>query len=393
MVNRFLPLLVLSTLALTACNEPPAPKPEISTPIVQGQQLRFAAGHPQLALLTLSPAVPAQAITIELPAKLVWNEARTQRLYPAFAGRVVSIQADVGQLVAAGAALAVLASPEFGQAQSDTARAEADARLSAKALHRQRELFEAGIVARKDLEQSEAEAARTQAELERTQARTRLYGSSSGVNQQLALKASINGVVVERNLNPGQEVRPELAGPGVPALFVVSDPASLWIQIDARESEVGAVGPGATFELRIPTLGGQKFEGRVMASSDFIDPQTRTIKIRAVVANPQRVLKAEMLGTARFERRFNGGVSIPAKAVLLSGARHSVFVQTSPGVFERREVELEYEGPKEVIVSHGLQAGEQVVSDNALLLARQFRVAQDEASAAAPAPTSKAAQP
>jgi cobalt-zinc-cadmium efflux system membrane fusion protein len=97
-----------------------------------------------------------------------------------------------------------------------------------------------------------------------------------------------------------------------------------------------------------------------------------------------------MLGTSRFERRFSSGVSIPAKAVLLSGARHSVFVQTSPGVFERREIELEYEGPKEVIVAHGLQAGEQVVSDNALLLARQFRVAQDEASAAEPAPSPKA---
>jgi cobalt-zinc-cadmium efflux system membrane fusion protein len=392
MLNRSLPLLLAATLALTACNEPPAPKPEIPAPIVQGNQLRFTAGHPQLALLTLTPATEAQAITIELPAKLVWNEERTQRIYPAFAGRVAAIKADVGQQVKSGAALALLASPEFGQAQSETAKAEADARLSAKALQRQRELFEAGIVARKELEQSEADAARAQAELERAQARTRLYGSASGVNQQLALQASINGVVVERNLNPGQEVRPEISGPGVPALFVVTDPSSLWIQIDARESEVAAVRRGATFELLVPTLGGQTFEGRVMASADFIDPQTRTIKIRAVVANPRRELKAEMLGTARFERRFQTGVRIPAKAVLLSGARHSVFVQTRPGEFEQREITLDFEGPKEVIVGHGLQAGEQVVSENALLLARQFRLAQEEAKATEPTSTTPAEQ-
>ena len=381
MVNRLLPLLLLSALAVTACNEAPAPKPETPAPIVQGKLLRFPAGHPQLPLLTLGAAEPAKSITTELPAKLVWNEERTQRLYPAFAGRVMAIKADVGQSVKPGTLLAQLASPDFGQAQSETAKAEVDQRLTAKALQRQRELFEAGIVARKDLEQTEAEAERAQAEAERAQARTRLYGSASGVNQQLALSASIAGVVVERNLNPGQEVRPDLSGPGVPALFVVTDPASLWIQIDARESEIGMVRPGATFELAIAALPGQKFEGRVITASDFIDPQTRTIKIRAVVANPKRELKAEMLATARFERSFTRGVRIPASAILLSGSRHSVFVQVRPGEFENREVMLDYEGPKEVIVAQGLQSGEQVVTENALLLARQFRLAQDEAKA------------
>lgn len=381
MLNRFLPLLVLSALGLSACTEAPAPKSDAPAPIVQGNQLRFAAGHPQLALLTLSAAAPARAMTVELPAKLVWNEERTQRIYPAFAGRVMAIKADVGQKVLSGAPLALLASPDFGQAQSETAKAEADERLMNKALQRQRELFEAGIVARKELEQAEAEAERARAEVERARARTRLYGSGSGVNQQLALSASIGGVVVERNLNPGQEVRPELAGPGVPALFVVTDPSSLWLQIDARESEVGTVRPGATFELAIAALAGQKFEGRVINASDFIDPQTRTIKIRALVANPQRLLKAEMLATARFERLFDSGVVVPASAVLLHGAGHSVFVQTRPGEFEPRAVELAYLGPKEVVVSSGLQAGEQVVSDNALLLARQFRQAQNQAQA------------
>lgn len=55
-----------------------------------------------------------------------------------------------------------------------------------------------------------------------------------------------------------------------------------------------------------------------------------------------------------------------------------MFVQTQPGVFEPRDVTLVHQGPKEVVVSKGLQAGELVVSDNALLLARQFHVAQED---------------
>ena len=374
-----LPFLFLSAVLLTACSEAPSPGAEAPAPIVQDQRLRYVAGHPQLKLLPLTTAEPARALQIELPARLVWNEERTQRIYPSFAGRVTAIRADVGQRVSAGSPLAVLASPDFGQAQSDTSRAETDERLASRNLQRQRELFEAGIVARKELELAEAELERARAEANRARARTSLYGSSAGVNQELLLRASLAGNVVERNLNPGQELRPDQAGPGAPPLFVISDPSTLWVQIDVRDHEIALVRPGQKFSLRVPVLAGQSFEGVVVASADFIDPQTRTIKVRARVPNPQGLLKAEMLGTAGFERRFAGGVVIPASASLLQGAQHWVFVQTRPGEFERRRVEISYEGTRDVVISSGLAAGELVVSENALLLARQFRLARAEA--------------
>lgn len=377
-------LLALTLALLTACSEAPAPVAESPAPILQGKQLRFAPGHAQLTQLGVVAAAPGKAIVVELPARLVWNEERTQRIYPAFAGRVMAIKADVGQPVRPGTLLAQLSSPDYGMAQADTAKALADSRLTQKSLQRQRELFEAGIIARKDLDVAEAEAARSQAENQRAEARTRLYGGSGGpgggsVNQQLALLASINGLVVERNLNPGQEVRPDQSGPGVPALFVVTDPTSLWVQIDARESEIGTLKPGSSFELLIPALPGQKFEGRVTAAADFIDPATRTIKVRGVVANPGRILKAEMLATARIERIIGPGVVIPSQAVSLLGGKHTVLVQVQAGVFETREVALSYQGPRETVVSSGLEAGEQVVSENMLLLARAFRSAQEDA--------------
>ncbi|MDB5964857.1 MAG: efflux transporter periplasmic adaptor subunit [Polaromonas sp.] len=390
----FAALSLVALALLSGCNEAPAPAaPEAPAPILQGNQLRFAPGHPQLALLGLTAAAPGKAIVVELPAKLVWNEERTQRIYPAFAGRVMVIRADVGQAVKPGSPLAQLASPDYGIAQADTAKAQADSQLTQKALQRQRELFEAGIVARKDLDVAEADAARSQAENQRALARTRLYGGGAGVNQQLALLATITGTVVERNLNPGQEVRPDQSGPGVPALFVVTDPTSLWVQIDARESEIGTLKPGSVFELVIPSLPGKKFEGRVAAAADFIDPATRTIKVRGIVANPDRILKAEMLATARIERIVGPGVVIPSQTVLLAGARHTVLVQVQPGVFESRDVELSYQGPRETVVSRGLEAGDQVVSENTLLLAREFRSAQDDASIAAGSEKKSAAAP
>lgn len=389
-------LSLLVATALGACSEAPTPEPVTPPPILQGNQLRFPAGHPQLALIGISTSTPGRAIAVDLPAKLVWNEERTQRIYPAFAGRISAIQADVGLIVKPGTVLAQLASPDFGMAQADTAKAQVDLQLAQKSLSRQKELFDAGIIARKDLEQAQADYARAEAESDRALARTKLYSAGTGINQQLAIKSTINGMVVERNLNPGQELRPDQSGPGIPALFVVSDPTSLWVQIDARDSEAATLRVGTNFELFITALPGQKFEGKVTATADFIDPTTRTIKVRGVIANPERRLKAEMLATARIQRQLGNGVIVPASAVILRGTKQFVFVQVQPGVFEPREVERSYEGAKEAVISRGLEVGEQVVSDNALLLGRQFRLASDEAktpvltSGAVPASTAAA---
>jgi cobalt-zinc-cadmium efflux system membrane fusion protein len=370
-------VLTLGLALLGACQPATPPAPVTQLPILQGEQLRYPAGHAQLNLLATEPAQPATDLVVDLPARLMWNESRTQRLYPAFAGRVSRIQADVGQPVNAGATLAELASPEFGAAQADTARAQADLQWSNKQLQRQQSLFEAGIVARKDLEQAQADTARAQAELERAQARTRLYGSQTGVNQQLALASNLSGVVVERNLNPGQEVRPDQGGPGAPALFVVTDPSSLWVQIDAQEQHLPDLKAGTVVELVVPTWPDQRFEARVQAVADFIDPTTRTIKVRAEVANPRRLLKSDMLGSVRLHQRNNSGVVVPASAVQLLGTQHVVFTQVEAGVFEPRVVKVAHEGMSQVLIREGLRAGELVVKQNSLLLAREFKSARE----------------
>lgn len=392
--HRSSPVAALALLALLAgCQrEAPAPTPEVAAPILQGEQLRYPAEHPQLKLIEVAAAEQVTSVPAQLPARLVWNEERTQRIYPAFAGRVGRIGADVGQKVAPGALLAQLASPDFAIAEADAAKAEADASVAAKALARQHELFQMGIAARKDLEQAEGDAARARAEVARASARTRLYGGGSRIDQQLAIRAGVGGVVVERNLNPGQELRPEQFGPAAPPLFTITDPTSLWVLVDARDVDVEALRPGQDFTLRLAALPDLPFQARVTAAADVIDPATRTIKIRGVVANPERRLKAEMLGTAFIERTHQRGVSLPASAVTLRGAEHWVVVQPQPGVFERRRVETADEGARDVIVTSGVRPGERVVSENALLLLRQFDMVREDA-APAPAPGASAPRP
>lgn len=377
MKNIYLSLFLASVLV--ACSEAPAPKTPEPQPILQNNQLRFPEGNSQLTLLKTAQAKPAEAIAIDLPAHLVWNEDRTQRVYAPLAGRVAGIHSDLGKSVKKGDPLVSLHSPEFGSAQADAAKAMADFRLAEKNFIRQKELHDAGIVARKDFEQAEADVMRAKAEADRAISRINVYGSHSMVNQKLALTSDLAGVVVEKNVNPGQEIRPEQFGPGALALFVISDPSSLWVQIDAQEADISALKPGASFELNVAALGDKKFKGRVVASADVIDPNTRTIKVRGLIENPDRILKAEMLGTARINRSLGQGLMVPASAVLLRGTQHWVFVKKGTDTFELRMVKLNYEGSQVSIISTGIQANEEVVTENSLLLAREFRIAEDTA--------------
>jgi cobalt-zinc-cadmium efflux system membrane fusion protein len=350
--------------------------PSTPQPIIQGNQLRFPAKHPQLTLLGTETAQEARKLELELPARLVWNEERTQRIYPAFAGRVLQMQADVGQSVKPGQVLATLSSPDFGAAQADAVKAKADADLAHRAQSRMQTLFEADVVSRKDLELAQADYARAEAELSRAQARTRMYGSTQQVNQSLGLSALVNGVVVERNLSAGLEVRPDQTGP---ALFVISDPNSLWVEIDAREADIAAIRPGSPFLLSLPNLPGQTFKATIVTTGDFIDANSRTVKVRGLIDNRARVLKAEMLGTAHIEREVDKGVLVPSSAVQLKGTEHWCYVEIEPGVFEARQVQVGHEGLKQVLITEGVKPGERVVKENSLLLAREFRIAQDEA--------------
>ena len=369
--------LLLATLVIGGCSEPVRPTPSVAGPVIQGDQLQYPPNHPQIALLTTTAAVMATDIPVDLPGRIVWNEERTQRVFSAFSGRVSSIDVTMGQSIVKGQALAHLSSPEFGAAQAETSLAQTNLNLATQVLDRQQSLFELGVVARKDVEQATAETARAQAELKRAQAKTDLYGSRNTAHQQLALRSDVQGVVVERNITLGQEVRPDNASQ---ALFVISDPSKLWVQIDAQTPDMLDLKPQAQVELVVPSLSDQVFKATVLTVADQIDPVSRSIKVRALVDNSSRVLKSEMLARVRYTRKIRQGVEVPASALFLMGKQHIVFVQTSKGVYGPRQVTLSQEGPVKVVLSQGLQIGEEVVVQNGLLLARELRIAKESAA-------------
>jgi cobalt-zinc-cadmium efflux system membrane fusion protein len=367
----FASLLALSTL-LAACSpgERPAAAPEVK---VDGDRLVMAANSPQLAALKVEPAEPTKRSFVSLTGRLVWNEEVTVRVFSPFAGRVRRIPADIGQPIAKGAPLAEIQSADFGQAQADARKAESDFRLAERNLTRVRELFDHGAAPKKDLDSAEADYARALAEKQRTAARLAIYGSSSdAANEVFLLPSPLAGILVEKNVTPGQEVRPDQMLANAPnlfaPLFVVSDPTRLWLLLDATELDITRLKTGQAIQVRSRAYPDKTFAGKIEVVGDSLDPATRTVKVRAAVSNPDKLLKAEMYIAAEVISDAVAGVNIPAKAVFLKENKPYVFVEQSPGQYERREVKLGPENDGKIAVVEGLENGQRVVTEGCLLL-------------------------
>lgn len=364
--------LLLATLLLAACGQGIEEKKEVP-PQIDGERIVFAEPEKAAAFLKTETVDRDQGTVLRLPGRLVWNEDRTVRIFPQLAGRVVRLHADVGSRVKPGEPLATLSSPDFGQAQADLKKADADARQARQALERSRELLAAGVIAQRDAQQAEADHARTVAEAERAGSRLKLLGRfGDSVDQNYTLTSPIAGIVVERNLNPGQEMRFDQM---TLAPFVVTDPTTLWIQLDASEADLAGIRPGEKFQLEVNQYPGGRFGGSIARVADFVDPVTRTIKVRGIVPNGDRRLKGEMFATALIALPPSGHLRIDARAAFLVGNQRFVFVEESPGVYVRRRVEIGGEADGHAEVVNGLAVGEKVVLEGNLHLLKFFKAA------------------
>lgn len=362
-------IALAGAVQLAACGEQAAREQAPQAKVEKGNAVVFATGSPQLASLVTVPAVARKESVSRFNGRLVWDEERTVRVFSPLPGRVLSINVRAGDKVAAGQVLAVLSAPDIGQAQSDARRAEQDHLLAQKTLARVEELHGAGVAPTKDLQAAQADVARAAAERARTAARLGSYGAAGGVDQRLQLRSPIAGVVVERNLNPGQEIRPDAPAPGG-GLFVVSDPSRLWFMLDVGEAEVGDVAAGVEVQVGATVLGDERVPGKVVHVADLVDPQTRTVKVRGALDNPARRLKAEMFVGAELRLPTAKGVVVPAKAVYLRGERYFAFVETAAGRYARRTLKLGPAGDGLQVVFDGIAENEKVVTDGNLLLER-----------------------
>lgn len=165
-----------------------------------------------------------------------------------------------------------------------------------------------------------------------------------------------DGIVLERNAIEGMRAQPG------DVLFRVADTSLVWATIDVAERDLGALNVGQPVTVRARGLAGRDFAGKINVIYPQVTKETRTVRVRVELENPDAVLLPDMYVDAEIDTGSPQAVlSVAESAVLDTGSRQAVFVEKGQGRFEPRDVKLGHRGSGYVEIREGIAEGEPVV--------------------------------
>jgi cobalt-zinc-cadmium efflux system membrane fusion protein len=317
------------------------------------------------------------------PAKVSVNETRLAHVGPRISGRAVEVYANLGDYVEKGRALVIIDSTEIGEAQSQYLKARTNFEIAEKSYARAKIILEGKVISTGEFQRREGEYLSAKTELKATEDRLHLLGMTEEeivsigkghtINSKVAIYTPLSGTVIERHLTLGEVVEP------IKPLFTIADLSNLWVIADIPERDIAKIKKGQGVGVIVSAYPEKVFRGKVSYISETIDPETRTVKVRAEVANPPAppfakggtggLLKPEMFATVRIATAEKENIlAIPESAVQREGDKTIVFAVKGENVFEKRVVSLGPETNGFHQVLSGLEKGERIVTKGAFTL-------------------------
>jgi membrane fusion protein, copper/silver efflux system len=185
-------------------------------------------------------------------------------------------------------------------------------------------------------------------------------------SSNLNLVAPGDGIVLSRSISPRQRFEKGAE------LYRIADLSKVWIIADVHGSD-GGFRPGTRVKVKAAELG-KVVNATVTSAVPLFDEASRTLKVRLEADNPGLLLRPDMFVDVELEGGVPEGLSIPADAVLDSGLRKIVYVETRDGIFEQRPVEIAAVSGDQVVVAGGISEGDRVVVSGNFLLDSESRM-------------------
>jgi len=301
--------------------------------------------------------------------ELMVNEEAYAEVAAPLSGRVTRVMVGIGDRVQQGTPLAELQSVDLGRARGAVMAAAGRVTLARAALERKRALAAERIAPQREVQEAEAELAASEAEAAAADASVRALGAapadSSPESARFVLRAPVSGVVIARAIVIGQAT-----GDSSPALFKIANLSQLWLTVHAFERDAVRIKSETTANVSVAALPGRTMTGRVSQVGGQVDPESRTIPVRIVVANPDGTLRPGMSASAQLAIGDSTAsiLTVPSGALQRIGSEWVVFLPKDEGHFEVRQVGRGRDIGGQVEIVQGLKAGERVVVDGSFVL-------------------------
>ncbi|MFN8007410.1 MAG: efflux RND transporter periplasmic adaptor subunit [Terriglobia bacterium] len=373
--------IIALILSLYGCEKGETPNSSSKAPVPgkpasrNGNIIKFDANSPQLKRIgvTVVELFEVPIDEISAPGKVEWNPGRVSRVVLPVSGRVNKVFVGLGDAVREGQPLLTVESPDVSAMQSSLRQAEANISQSTAAvakaeadLARVQDLLANRAIAQKDVLAAETALAQARAVLEQARAsrddaqrKLHLLGLDTGNRDQVVtVCATLPGKIVDVSIAAG-EYRNDTSAP----VLTIADLNTVWVSADVPESAIRLISIGEPVLITLSAYPDRRFSGRVKRIGDVVDPQTRTIKVRAELDNSQGLFRPEMFATIRHSHGTRNALVVPMAAIFQEEGRSTLFRERSPGEFERMSVAIFWQDDKRAAIESGLHLADRVVVD------------------------------
>ncbi len=362
-------------LLLSSCGQHEEPTTSsAATPHLAPPPSGAGQGRIETAVVSTSQVNPV----VTLSGKVAYGEDRYSRISSPLQGRVLEVRAKLGDRVKAGDVLLIIDSPDITSAYSEFIKEASDMDFTIRAYDLAKDLYENKAIPLKDYKQAENDLVKAKTEFRRAKERLLSLRVPAGeldkplaeqkITARFEMKSPLTGTVVERTVTPGSIV----GGDQSQVLFTVADLDNLQVVADVYERDLDLVHVGQVAVVSVEAYPTTNFPGAIAAIGDVVDPNTRTIKVRAWVTNVEHKLKPEMFARLHIQvGDANAFLAIPKEAVLEDDGKKFLYVVEGPDRYLKREVQIATASGDQVRVIQGLQPGERIVTKGAVLVKGQ----------------------
>ena len=340
--------------------------PDVPGLLREGDGLSVPDGSPYRERIVVRPVErKIFGATMALPAQVEADPARVHTILPPLGGRVENLRVDLGSRVQKGDPLVVIDSGDLAQAVADVSKAASQVALTHRALDRARGLIKAGGGAVKDLESAVNDAAQADAEAGRTRSRLDTISGSAAASGQrtFTVVSPADGVVTALSVSDGAYINDTTQ-----SMMTITNLDEAWVTANVPESDMSFISKNQPVDVRLVAYPDQTFHGRVLFIGDILETDTRRTKVRIALSGDDGRLKPNMFATATFHAPARPTLLVPNGALLMNNDSTTVFVETSPWRFVRREVSTGSEVDGSTVVTSGLSAGDHIVVRGGVLL-------------------------
>ncbi len=360
----FLFIITIAAITFISCGENPPP-------VDADKSKPFTLSDTMMNLIkTDSVRMCGVSDELQLSGEVSFDENKVFKVYPRSSGQVMQSPLTLGDKVQAGQTLAVIKSADVAGNYADVSSADADIAIAKREMDNQESLFKSGIASEREYNEAKEDYEKAMAAKRKITSQIEINGGQGATaSGTYVLTAPVSGYVVEKNVNQGDFIRTDMGS----SLFTISNLKDIWVWANVFEADINKVKEGTSVEVTTLAYPDKVYTGKIDKLSEVLDPNNKALRVRIKLDNPDLTLKPEMFAKVTVNNVSNEQATcVPTSALIEQNGKTFVVVYNNKSDMKIAEVDVLKTSGKRTFVNNGVTPGQQVITENELLVFQQL---------------------